>query len=307
MYLNQLKYVVEVAEKKSINKAAQSLFISQPNLSTAIINLEEEFGIKIFNRTNRGVELTKDGKEFLSHAKYVLHQVDNLESRYLNFSKEKSFILEVSSAKIINFGNIISEIYNNIDSKNIKISLKETYKEKIIKDVANMESEIGILIVSNIQERLWKNALNINKLEFNEIIKSSMYICVGPKSPLYNNKIVSSKDLKDYAHVQLREEDSSSVANSIELDTLNILNKNKNIYLNDKESLTSFILSTDSYTFGFKWSSFVESSNDIKAIPFEDDSVYFKIGWLRRKKEEISDEARIFLDKVIDYLKDKNS
>ncbi|MEN2259463.1 LysR family transcriptional regulator [Paraclostridium benzoelyticum] len=64
MQINQLRYFIEVARTGSMNQAASNLFISQPNLSKAIVNLEEEFKIKIFDRTNRGVKLTKEGKDF---------------------------------------------------------------------------------------------------------------------------------------------------------------------------------------------------------------------------------------------------
>lgn len=84
MTLQQLKYVIEVARSRSISKAAQVLFISQPSLSNALKELEKEIGIKIFSRTNKGIHVTKEGSEFLGYARQVLEQAELLENRYSN-------------------------------------------------------------------------------------------------------------------------------------------------------------------------------------------------------------------------------
>ena len=65
MTFQQLTYVVEISKCGSINKAAHKLFLSQSGISTAVRELEEELGIKFFVRSNRGVEFTPEGKEFL--------------------------------------------------------------------------------------------------------------------------------------------------------------------------------------------------------------------------------------------------
>ena len=84
MTLQQLRYVITIANTGSMHTAAESLFITQPNLSKAIKDLEEELEIIIFNRTNKGVLLTDEGLKFLSYARQVLEQVDLLEETYKN-------------------------------------------------------------------------------------------------------------------------------------------------------------------------------------------------------------------------------
>ena len=74
MTLQQLKYVIEVAEKGSITEAAKSLFIAQPSLSAAIHDLEEEIDTTIFVRKSRGILLTPEGAEFLGYARQVVQQ-----------------------------------------------------------------------------------------------------------------------------------------------------------------------------------------------------------------------------------------
>ena len=84
MTLQQLRYIIEVANQGSINEAEKKLFITQPSLSNAIKDIEKEFNIEIFQRTNKGINLSQEGVEFLSYARQVIEQAELLETRYLN-------------------------------------------------------------------------------------------------------------------------------------------------------------------------------------------------------------------------------
>lgn len=77
MTLQQLKYVVMVAEKGTITEAAKKIFISQPSLTNAIRELENEMNITIFDRTNKGISVSKDGEVFLGYARQVLEQANH--------------------------------------------------------------------------------------------------------------------------------------------------------------------------------------------------------------------------------------
>jgi len=82
MTLQQLKYIITIAETGSITTAAQRLFIAQPSLSKSVAELEKEMGITIFNRSNRGVYLSEDGTKFLSYARQIVEQAELLENEY---------------------------------------------------------------------------------------------------------------------------------------------------------------------------------------------------------------------------------
>jgi len=83
MTLQQLRYVTAVADARTISKAAQKFYISQPSLTNSIHELEQELGLTIFHRTNRGVVLTPEGDVFLGYARQVLAQVGLIEEKYL--------------------------------------------------------------------------------------------------------------------------------------------------------------------------------------------------------------------------------
>ena len=82
MTLQQLKYVITVAETGTITEATEKLYISQPSLTNAIHELEKEMHIQIFNRTNKGISISKEGEDFLGYARQVLEQVTILEDKY---------------------------------------------------------------------------------------------------------------------------------------------------------------------------------------------------------------------------------
>ena len=82
MNFQQCRYVQTIAETGSFSKAAKKLFLTQPNLSASIRDLEEELGVQLFERSNTGAKLTDDGHDFLKYAKRILGELDLLEGRY---------------------------------------------------------------------------------------------------------------------------------------------------------------------------------------------------------------------------------
>ena len=92
MNINQIKYVLAVAQSSSMREAASKLYVSQPALSASIRELEDELGILIFERSNKGITLTEAGHEFISYAKKALSQYEILEDKYLSKDKEKAAV-----------------------------------------------------------------------------------------------------------------------------------------------------------------------------------------------------------------------
>jgi len=84
MTLTQLRYAIAVADASSVSEAARNLFIAQPSLSASVKELEREIGKELFCRTNRGISLTSDGKEFIGYARQVVEQYELIEAKYIN-------------------------------------------------------------------------------------------------------------------------------------------------------------------------------------------------------------------------------
>ena len=153
MTLQQLKYVVMVAKKGTISEAAQSLFISQPSLTNAIKELEKELQITIFNRTNKGIYISKEGEEFLGYARQVLEQTNLLEERYLKSTPVKRNFC-VSTQHYSFAINAFVDFIQEYGREEYDFSLRETATHEIIEDVTRLKSEIGILYLNEFNETI---------------------------------------------------------------------------------------------------------------------------------------------------------
>ena len=129
MQLSQLMYFVTVAEQGSINRAAEKLFVTQPNLSKAIGNLESELKVRIFDRTNKGVILTEDGKKLYEYARTILNQMELISGLS---AKERLRILSIASYPIITMGRLIGEFYNLHKDEGIALKLVEQRMQQVI-------------------------------------------------------------------------------------------------------------------------------------------------------------------------------
>ncbi|MBQ6537830.1 MAG: LysR family transcriptional regulator, partial [Eubacterium sp.] len=159
MNINQIKYVLAVASSASMREASTKLFVSQPALSASIRELEDELGILVFERTNKGISLTDEGREFVEYAKKAVAQYEILEDRYLtgNSGKEKFSV----STQHYNFAifAFTSVIRNNPADEYI-FSIHETKTREVLEDVRSMKSEVGVISFSGANENVIKKLIN---------------------------------------------------------------------------------------------------------------------------------------------------
>ena len=165
MTLQQLRYVVAVAEKGTISEAAKELFISQPSLTNAIKDLEKEMQITIFNRTNKGVVISSEGDVFLGYARQVLEQADLLEEKYLH-TKEPSPRFAVSCQHYTFAVNAFVDVIREFGGNKYDFTLRETQTYEIIEDVSRLKSEIGILYTSSSNQEIIMKLIRQNGLKF---------------------------------------------------------------------------------------------------------------------------------------------
>ena len=153
MTLQQLKYVIAVADSNSMSEAAKNLFISQPSLSNAIKELEKELAITIFTRSNKGIIITAEGNEFLGYARQVVEQMELLEEKYLGM-KAKKQKFSVSTQHYSFAVNAFVDLIKQYGVDEYDFTLREIRTYEIIEDVKNLKSEIGILYLSKFNEKI---------------------------------------------------------------------------------------------------------------------------------------------------------
>ena len=195
MNLSHLRYAVEVEKMRSINKAAESLFMGQPNLSRAIKELEEYLGINIFKRTSKGMVPTESGKEFLSYAKNILAQVDKLEYIYRKADKEKQkFTISVPRASYISkaFVDFVDEIDK---SQKIEFSFKETNAMRAINNIVHSNYNLGIIRYQKIFDDYFKTMFHEKGLKHEKICEFSKLIVMSKNNKLAKKEKIYKDDL----------------------------------------------------------------------------------------------------------------
>lgn len=197
MNLLHLKYAVEVEKTSSITKAADNLYMGQPNLSRAIRELEDSLGIQIFKRTPKGIYPTPQGEEFLGYAKKILAQVDVVENLYRGGKAEKQkFAISVPRASYISCA--FTEFMKKLDrSKCADVFYKETNSMRAINNIINADYNLGILRYRSSYERYFKELLESKGLESELVCEFDYVLLMSERSPLAKKEKIVLEDLKD--------------------------------------------------------------------------------------------------------------
>ena len=178
MNLQQLRYVIAIAESGSMNSVAKTRFISQSSVSVAVKELEQELGITIFKRSPKGIGVTREGVEFLGYARQVIEQADLLAGRYTDPKNAHQQGLSISSqhyAFVVRaFTNFVRTQHNEF----FNFTLRETRTNDIIQDVAHFRADIGILFTSAYNERALRSRFDDNNLKFTSLHKATPHVFV---------------------------------------------------------------------------------------------------------------------------------
>ena len=164
MTLQQLTYLVTVAECGNITDAAERLFLSQPSLSAAIHNLEKEMGVTAFVRSNKGVTVTQEGEELLSFARMLLEQADIMQEHF-GVGKKRVPKFCVSCQHYSFAVNAFVEVVKEYDADQYGfIAAGSTGRSRYIDDVASGKSELGLLYLSESNETVLSKLLRKSEL-----------------------------------------------------------------------------------------------------------------------------------------------
>jgi DNA-binding transcriptional LysR family regulator len=201
MNIMHLKYAVEVAKTQSISKAAENLYMGQPNLSRAIKELEDSLGITIFQRTSKGISVTPDGEEFLQYAKRILTQVDEVEELYRNGRSHKQK-LSVSVPRSSYISAALAEFAKSISLDSpAEIFYKETNSSRTISNVIKEEYNLGIVRFQTALERYYQNMFEEKNLEHETLTEFSYMLLVSKNSPLADKGRVEPEELADFIEI----------------------------------------------------------------------------------------------------------
>ncbi|WP_068775937.1 LysR family transcriptional regulator [Paenibacillus sp. FJAT-26967] len=292
MTLQQLKYVIEAANRGSMNEAAKRLFISQPSLSSAIKDLEEELQIVIFERTNKGISLSVEGAEFLGYARQVIEQAELLESRYLG-AKPSPQHFSVSTQHYAFAVNAFVHLVREYGQEEYEFALRETKTSEIIEDVKSMRSEIGILYLNDFNSKVIHKLLKSASLEFHSLFTAKPHIFISIHNPLAKQSMVTIDQLHHYPYLSFEQGEYNSFHFSEEI--LSTLSHPKSIRVNDRATLFNLLIGLNGYTISTGVLSSDLNGNDIIPVPLDCDET-IKVGWICHKNIALSKLALTYVE-----------
>ncbi len=298
MTLAQLKYVVAVAEKGSISEAAKSLYISQPSLTNAIKELENEMQITVFNRTNKGVIVSNEGDQFLGYARQVLEQTSLLEDRYKSdrhFKQRFAVSTQHYSFAVNAFVDVIKEYGQD----QYDFILRETQTNEIIEDVSRLKSEIGVLYTSNANESIIMKLINQNGLRFEQLFVASPHVFISSRHPLASKAVIELADLEEYPYLSFEQGDYNSFYFSEEI--LSNLDHKKNIKVRDRATLFNLVIGLNGYTISTGIISTKLNGENIIARPLAVDE-HISVGVIVQKNWEPSRFGKSYLEALRKYV-----
>lgn len=298
MNINQLKYVLEAAASSSMREASTKLYVSQPALSASIHELEEELGILIFERTNKGISVTDAGREFLSYAKKAVQQYEILEERYLSRDSDRerfSVSTQHYNFAIKAFTNMIKEL----DLDKFIFSIHETKTIEVLKDVRHLKSEVGIISFSGSNEALIKKFFRDYQLDFTPLMKRDTYVYVWKSHPFAGRDEISIDEMQDYPCISFDQSDDSNFY--ITEEAMADYDFNKMIKSNDRATSMEIMAELDAYSIG---SGMLSGKNAIlqglAAIKLKEEDP-LTIGYITRKGSTMSLYGKRYVEELMKY------
>ena len=270
MTLQQLKYVITISKSGSMHTAADKLFITQPNLSKAIKDLELEMGITIFNRTNKGVLLTDDGTKFLSYARQVVEQANLLEDIYKNKESIKR-IFAISSQHYGFVVNAFVKLVETLGKDTYEFSLRECKTYDVINDVKDGRSELGVIYFSRFNSEIMKKVISSNGLSYEFLFEAKPHVLLSKNHPLANKERLTLDDLDAYPRLSYDQGLNNSFYYSEEPHALESVSKA--IVVSDRATLFNILIGLNGYTISSGMISSSLDGNNIISIPLETDEV----------------------------------
>lgn len=298
MTLQQLIYLVTAAECGNMTEAAAKLYISQPSLSAAIRNLEEEMGVTAFSRTNKGITVTREGEELLSYARMLLEQSENMKDHFCN-SKHQIPKFSVSCQHYSFAVNAFVDVIKTFDADRYNFIMRETQTGEIIDDVANGKSEIGIIFLSEHNEEILSKLIRNNNLIFEELYVAKPHIFIYKHHPLAKKDKITLDDLTQYPYLVYEQGTRNSFYFSEEF--ISTLDFPKIIQVRDRATLFNLVIGLNGFTVSSGIIDHRLNGPHIIAKPLIADQT-MHIGIVKKKNMILSRYAHKYIEALKEHL-----
>lgn len=297
MTLQQLRYAVTIADMKSMNKAASELFVSQPALSNTIHDLEEELGIEIFLRTNRGIVVTTEGEEFLSYARQMVELQQMVEEKYMDAPEHRKKF-SVSMQHYSFAVEAFIKLARDFSLDEYELAVHETKTGEVIENVKNFRSELGIIYRNSFNHKVLQKVLEGNDLSFHSLFDCDVYVYLSSTHPLADRKKISFEELKEYPCLSFEQGDRNSFYFAEEV--LSNLEYKQVIKADDRATMLNLMTGLNGYTLCSGIICEELNGDGYTAVPFETEDK-MTIGYIKRKGIPLSHLGNRYIEILKQY------
>ncbi len=294
MTLTQLNYAITVANAKSMNEASHLLYISQPSLSASIKELEEEIGIQLFRRTNRGILLTPEGEEFIGYARQVVEQYSLMEARFLEKGRARKKF-SVSMQHYTFAVNAFIETVKQFGMDEYEFAVRETKTYDVIQDVKNFKSEMGILYLNDFNRKVLTKLFHEYDLEFHEILRCGIYVYLWKGHPLAEREEIALGELSEYPCLSFEQGNYNSFYFAEEV--LSTYEYKRLIKANDRATMLNLMVGLNGYTLCSGIICEELNGSEYRAVRLKSEET-MSIGYLIRKGTALSPLGRKYLEEL---------
>ena len=289
--LRQLKYIVEIVNCGSMNEAAKRLYITQPSLSSAVKELENEIGVELFIRTSKGISLSGDGAEFLGYARQVVEQAALLEQRYRHGRPSRQ-LCSISTQHYAFAVNAFVNLIRESGADEYEFTLRETRTYEILEDVRDFRSEVRILYLNPFNRKVIEKLFRDYRLDFHPLFAAKPHIFVSRQHPLAGKSRVLPEDLADYPYLSFEQGTYNSFYFSEEI--LSTASHKKSIHVSDRATLFNLLIGLNGYTISTGIVSSDLNGDNIVPVPLAvEDSI--EVGWIENRTARLSRQAAAYI------------
>ena len=283
MELRQLEYFQMVSRLKNITRAAQRLRVSQPNITVAIKKLEAELGVQLFDRSQKQLTLTPEGKVFLKRIELALRNIEDAVLEVNDYKHLQKGTIKIGIPPMMG-AYLFPKVFSGFRHlhPNLDVLLYEegslTIREKLESD----ELDFGIIIVP-------ESTPNLNVLKMS---RNQLMVCVSKNSPLADKDEITPADIADADLIMLKE---GAYSREVVQSKLSALKISPRTVLESSQIVTIKGLVAHQVGIAFLLDFICENSHDIKAIPFYE-PIFVNIGLAWKKEKYVSKAAQAFIN-----------
>ncbi len=297
MTLQQLLYAVKTADLKSMNKAAAECHVSQPALSSSILGLEEEIGIELFLRSNRGISVTAEGREFLRYARQMVQLSQLMEGQFVEkkpAKKQFSVAMQHYSFAVDAFIKLAEEY----GMEEYEFAIHETRTSEVIDQVGEFRSEIGVLYTSAFNEQVLTRSFREKELVFTKLYTCGIVAYLSEKHPLAKRGSIALEELSPYPCLSFDQGDQNSFYYSEEV--LSQYTYSQRIKADDRATILNLLDGLNGYILCSGITDNVLNGSGYVSVPLQDERV-MEIGYLKKRDIPLSPPAERYVELLQEY------